>query len=188
MAWGLLDAPRRHDRPIELEAADVHASKRPLALQRHQPDPEAGRGAGVAQLPKDNGMGACVIIPTRPRTVRAVVELAPFLTIEGFERPISPTAAAALSKGFLDELRAGMDEQEGNDLEIDAVLWVDGAKPLNDPEAFANSCLRRSSRRGRRWPPSRTTLTRHGSARAMRRSPWKPVMRLLPRFRQRTTA
>ena len=53
----------------------------------------------------------------------------------------SPTAAAALSKGFLDELRAGMDEQEGNDLEIDAVLWVDGAKTLNDPEAFANSCF-----------------------------------------------
>ena len=41
MAWGLVDAPGRHDRPIELEAADVHASKRPLALQRHQPDPEA---------------------------------------------------------------------------------------------------------------------------------------------------
>ena len=53
----------------------------------------------------------------------------------------SPTAAAALSKGFLDELRAGMDEQEGNDLEIDAVLWVDGAKTLNDPDAFANSCF-----------------------------------------------
>ena len=53
----------------------------------------------------------------------------------------SPTATAALSKGFLDELRAGMDEHEGNDLEIDAVLWVDGAKTLNDPEAFENSCF-----------------------------------------------
>ena len=64
----LVEAPRRKNRAEELEAADVHASKRPVALRRHQPDPKAGRGAGDAQVPKNNGVGAPAIIPARPST------------------------------------------------------------------------------------------------------------------------
>ena len=76
----------------------MHASKRSVALRRHQPDPEAGRGAGDAQVPKNNGMGAPAIIPARPRTVRAEVELAPFPTIEGLERPIEKVFCSAGGK------------------------------------------------------------------------------------------
>ena len=76
----------------------MHASKRPVALRRHQPDPEAGRGAGDAQVPKNNGVGAPAIIPARPRTVRAEVELAPFPTIESLERPIEKVFCSAGGK------------------------------------------------------------------------------------------
>ena len=88
MAWGLVDAPGRHDRPIELEAADVHASL--LLIAFRQPDAEARRGAGVAQPPKNNGSGKLIRVPAslRPWTVAVVVDLAPFLAIEGLERPI----------------------------------------------------------------------------------------------------
>ena len=91
MAWGLVYAPGRHDCAEELEATDVHASLPHIAFR--QPDAEARRGAGVAQPPKNNGSGKLIsIVPVRPvlrpRTIGVVEDLAPFLAIEGLERPI----------------------------------------------------------------------------------------------------
>lgn len=89
-------------------------------------DEESGDDWGSKGMPgpRDSAL-ALPITPLSPRT------------------PITPKVEAALSKGFLDDLRGALDEQAGNDLELDdsCFLWVDGAKTLNDPEAFANSCF-----------------------------------------------
>ena len=84
----LVEAPRRKNRAEELEATDVHASTS-VAFQK--PDPEVGRGKVGVRQPKANGPCASSmrnVMSPRPRTVRGVVELAPFLAVEGFERPI----------------------------------------------------------------------------------------------------
>ena len=94
----LVEAPRRKNRAEELEATDVHASTS-VAFQK--PDPEVGRGKVGVRQPKANGPCASSmrnVMSPRPRTVRGVVELAPFLAIEGFECPILKVLCTAVGK------------------------------------------------------------------------------------------
>ena len=88
----------------------MHASRLRIAFR--QPDAEARRGAGVAQPPKHNGLGKLIRVPAnpRPRTVGVVEDLAPFLAIEGLERPILMNGDISRRESTTDEISKALVE------------------------------------------------------------------------------